>query len=132
MTETIHPGVTGEERLRLLKELLRSSEELYSQAGHPEQAASLLEEREILIRNLQELDSLIHQHYSKEQMAPFQQEAEALIQLIQKLDQQTQDLMTAEKEEILTSIRSNTSQQKLARYTQSAPPTTGSLLDYKK
>jgi|GEM_PF-2726547 len=132
MTETIHPSAAGDERLRLLKELLRSSEELYSQASRPEQASSLLEERELLIRNLQELDSQIQQRYSKEQMAPFQQEAEALIQLIQKLDQQTRDLMTTEKEEILTSIRSNTSQQKLAGYTQSAPPTTGSRLDYKK
>ena len=132
MTETNHPGAPGEERLRLLKELLRSSEELYSQAGHPEQASSLLAKRETLIENLQELDSQIHQRYSKEQMAPFQQEAEALIQLIQKLDQQTRERMTAEKEEILTSIRSNTSQQKLAGYTQSAPPTTGSRLDYKK
>ena len=132
MTEPIHPGAAGEERLRLLKDLLRSSEELYSQAGNPEQAASLLENRETLIQNLQKLDSQIHQHYSKEQMAPFQQEAEALIQLIQKLDQQTRDLMLAEKEEILTSIRSNTSQQKLAGYTQSAPPSTGSRLDYKK
>lgn len=132
MTETTNPGAAGEERLRLLKELLRSSEELYSQAGHPEQAASSLKKRETLIQNLQELDSQIHQCYSKEQMAPFQQEAEALIQLIQKLDQLTRERMATEKEEILTSIRSNTSQQKLAGYTQSAPPPTGSKLDYKK
>ena len=132
MKETTNPGAAGEERLQLLKELLRSSEELYSQAGNPETVAPLLEKREVLIQDLQKLDRQIYQRYSKEQMAPFQQEAEALIQLIQKLDQQTRDLMTAEKEEILTSIRSNTSQQKLAGYTQSAPPATGSRLDYKK
>lgn len=114
---SIHtPTEYYEEKMVLLKRLLSTSEELYSQSSDLDAVNSLIEEREHLIQEIVAFEATHKSSWDALLDGSQKEEINRLVSIISQLDQETRTAIEAEKDKLSKEMRTNTNKQKIAHY----------------
>ena len=119
------------QKTTLLKQCLSLSEELISSLEQWEDMAGILERREAVLQQLNELEESTSTSVKSLLSREKADETDQIIRLILALDSNTAELIRKEKENIANSIKANAQEQRLMEY---ATPqlSRGKRFDYKK
>lgn len=122
-----------EEKIRILEEYVVKSEEILSSIATWENLVELVENRDHLIKRLQEIEVSLHEDnpdkiYNNEQ----RDKINDLIKLILAMDQDAVKMIREEQRKNLEELKVNQKHQKIAGYELNLKPSYGTYLDVKK
>ncbi|MDD4564735.1 MAG: hypothetical protein PHE79_04585 [Eubacteriales bacterium] len=121
-----------QQKKNLLDQCLRLSEELLSSLESWELLPDILNRREEVIHQLDELEKKTGKEAAASLSLEKKQELDLLTKLILELDKDCACKIHAEQQSILNSLKKNIKGQKLVQYAQVREPEQGRVLDYKK
>lgn len=121
------------EKIRILKEYVTKGEEVLSSIQDWESLAGILEERDQLIKKLQDLEVHFDQKngsftYTQEQ----KDQIDSLVKLILDMDQSCIQLIQDEQKKTMQELKNNHQNQIIAGYEINMTPSHGTFLDAKK
>ncbi|PKM53165.1 MAG: hypothetical protein CVV00_13655 [Firmicutes bacterium HGW-Firmicutes-5] len=122
-----------EEKIRILNDYVTKSEEILSNIETWENLAGIVEERDHLIKKLQEIEErLVQNDLEKIYEQGQKDKINDLIKLILAMDQDAVKMIKKEQKKNLDDLKVNQKHQKIANYEINLQPTYGTYLDVKK
>lgn len=122
-----------QEKIRILQEYVSKGEAVLSNIQDWESLPGILEERDQLIKKLQDLEVHFDQKngpitYAREQ----KDQIDGLVKLILDMDQNCIKLIQEEQKKTVRELKNNQQNQKIAGYEINMTPSYGTFLDAKK
>ncbi|MBC3797044.1 hypothetical protein [Acetobacterium tundrae] len=120
-------------KIRILKEYVSKSEELLSSLKDWESIAGILENRDDLIKKLQNLEISFEEKNSRNSCSQEQKKKiDDLIKLISEIDQDVIKQIQEEQKKTMQGLKINHTNQKIANYGTNTIQNYGTFMDVKK